>query len=185
VAGPRDLREAPTTAGHVLRGVTVRLVDSDDVDVAAGEPGRIFAGSGLSFDGYTSGEDKARLDGLASIGDIGRFGADGRLYIEGRDDDMIVTGGENVFPAEVEETLREHPAVADVAVVGVTDEKYGQAMVAHVVLRSGSTASEKELRGHVKAHLATYKVPRAVHFHDELPRNETGKIVKRDLRGPD
>jgi acyl-CoA synthetase (AMP-forming)/AMP-acid ligase II len=181
VAGPRDLREAPTTAGRVLRGVTVRLVDDDGVDVPMGEPGRIFAGSGLSFDGYTSGEDKARLDGLASIGDIGRFEADDRLYIEGRDDDMIVTGGENVFPAEVEETLREHPAVADVVVVGVADEKFGQAMVAHVVLYGDSTATEKQLRAHVKSKLATYKVPRAVRFHDELPRNETGKIVKREL----
>jgi acyl-CoA synthetase (AMP-forming)/AMP-acid ligase II len=181
VAGPRDLRAAPRTAGRVLRGVTVRLVDDEDNEVAPGEVGRIFAGSGLSFDGYTSGEDKARLDGLASIGDVGRFGDDGRLYVEGRDDDMIVSGGENVFPAEVEQTLHGHPDVADVAVLGVADEKFGQALAAHVVLRPGGSASAKDLREYVKARLAGYKVPRDVVFRDELPRNETGKVMKREL----
>jgi acyl-CoA synthetase (AMP-forming)/AMP-acid ligase II len=181
VAGPTDLRAAPNTAGRVLRGVTVRLVDEDDNDVPPGEVGRIFAGSGMSFDGYTSGEDKSRLGKLASIGDVGRIGDDGRLYVEGRDDDMIVSGGENVFPAEVEETLHQHQDVADAAVVGVEDEKFGQALVAHVVLRGGASASEDDLRQHVKAHLANYKVPREIVFHDELPRNETGKVLKRKL----
>jgi acyl-CoA synthetase (AMP-forming)/AMP-acid ligase II len=181
VAGPRDLRAAPTTAGRVLRGVSVRLVDDDGHDVAPGEIGRIFAGSALSFDGYTSGEDKARLDGLASIGDLGRFDDDGRLFIEGREDDMIVSGGENVFPAEVEETLHSHSDVLDVAVVGVADDAFGQVLVAHVVVRAGAAATERELRDYVKARLATYKVPREVVFHDELPRNETGKVLKREL----
>jgi fatty-acyl-CoA synthase len=182
VAQPRDLREAPGTAGRIIRGVTVRIVDDDDNDVEPGETGRIFAGSGMSFEGYTSGEDKSRLGALASIGDVGRIGDDGRLYVEGRDDDMIVSGGENVFPAEVEETLQQHPDVADVAVVGVEDEKFGQALVAHVVLRKGASAGEDELRAHVKKHLAGYKVPREIVLHDELPRNETGKVLKRELR---
>lgn len=181
VARPADLREAPTTAGRVLKGVTVRIVDENGDDVEPGEVGRIFAGSGMSFEGYTSGEDKARLGNLASIGDVGRIGSDGRLYVEGRDDDMIVSGGENVFPAEVEDTLHGHPAVLDVAVVGAPDEQFGQALVAHVVLREGASASAAELRGHVKKQLANYKVPREVVFHDALPRNETGKVLKRDL----
>jgi fatty-acyl-CoA synthase len=181
VAQPRDLRDAPGTAGRVVRGVTVRIVDEDDNDVEPGETGRIFAGSVMSFEGYTSGEDKSRLGVLASIGDVGRIGDDGRLYVEGRDDDMIVSGGENVFPAEVEETLHQHPDVADATVVGVEDEKFGQALVAHVVLRKGASAGEDELRAHVKKHLAGYKVPREVVFHDELPRNETGKVLKREL----
>ncbi|HVT19963.1 MAG TPA: AMP-binding protein [Mycobacteriales bacterium] len=185
VAGPSDLRAAPTTAGHVLRGVTVRIVDSEDNDVEPGEVGRIFAGSGMSFTGYTSGEDKARLGNLASIGDLGRIGADGRLYVEGRDDDMIVSGGENVFPAEVEDVLHRHPAVSDVSVVGVSDERFGQALVAHVVLREAYDASADELRGHVKEQLANYKVPREVVFHDALPRNETGKVLKRKLVDPE
>jgi fatty-acyl-CoA synthase len=182
VAGPVDLRTAPNTQGNVLRGVTVRLVDDKDADVRPGEIGRIFAGSGMSFEGYTNGDDKARLGNLASIGDVGRFGEDGRLYVEGRDDDMIVSGGENVFPAEIEETLHQHKDVGDVAVVGVEDEKFGQALVAHVVLRDGASASADDLRKHVKAHLANYKVPREIVFHDELPRNETGKVLKRELK---
>jgi fatty-acyl-CoA synthase len=182
VAGPRDLREAPASAGRVVRGVTVRLVDADGNDVPAGETGRIFAASGLVFDGYTSGEDKSRLGGLTSTGDVGRFDTDGRLYVEGRDDDMIVSGGENVFPAEVEDCLHRHPAVADVSVVGADDERFGQALIAHVVLRPQANASADELRAHVKSRLANYKVPREIVFHDELPRNETGKVLKRELR---
>jgi fatty-acyl-CoA synthase len=182
VAQPQDLREAASSAGRVLRGVRIRLVDSDDNDVEPGGTGRIFAGSAMQFEGYTSGEDKARLGKLTSTGDVGRFGDDGRLYVEGRDDDMIVSGGENVFPAEVEETLHQHPDVADAAVVGVEDEKFGQALVAHVVLRAGAAASESDLRAHVKKHLANYKVPRQVVLHDELPRNETGKVLKRELK---
>ena len=182
VAGPRDLRAAPGSAGRIVRGVTVRLVDDDGNDVQLGETGRIFAASGLVFDGYTSGEDKSRLGGLTSTGDVGRFDDEGRLYVEGRDDDMIVSGGENVFPAEVEDCLHRHAAVADVSVVGANDERFGQALVAHVVLRSGARASADELRAHVKSQLANYKVPREIVFHDELPRNETGKVLKRELR---
>ena len=181
VAGPRDLREAPSSAGKVLRGVTVRLVDDNENDVPPGKPGRIFAGSSLEFEGYTSGEDKRRLGNLTSIGDMGRFGDDGRLYVEGRDDDMIVSGGENVFPGEVEDCLHKHPQVADVAVVGVPDEKFGQALVAHVVLKDGGGAQPDELRQHVKKQLANYKVPREIVLHDSLPRNETGKVLKRKL----
>ena len=181
VAGPRDLREAPGSAGRLVRGVKVRLVDDDGNDVPSGETGRIFAGSALVFEGYTSGEDKARLGGLTSTGDVGRFGDDGRLYVEGRDDDMIVSGGENVFPAEVEDLLHQHPDVADAAVVGVEDERFGQALVAHVVLRDGASAKADELRAHVKKSLANYKVPREIVLHDELPRNETGKVLKREL----
>jgi fatty-acyl-CoA synthase len=162
--------------------VTVRLVDADGNDVEPGETGRIFAASGLVFDGYTSGEDKSRIGGLTSTGDVGRFDEDGRLYVEGRDDDMIVSGGENVFPAEVEDCLHRHPSVADVAVVGVDDERFGQALVAHVVVRPDATVSPDELRAHVRSQLANYKVPREVVFHNELPRNETGKVLKRELR---
>jgi fatty-acyl-CoA synthase len=181
VAGPRDIREAPGTAGRLVRGVTVRLVDDDGNDVEAGETGRIFAGSPLAFEGYTSGEDKDRLGPLTSTGDVGRFGEDGRLFVEGRDDDMIVSGGENVFPAEVEDCLHKHPDVADAAVVGVEDDRFGQALVAHVVLRDGANATPDQLRAHVKKALANYKVPREIVLHDSLPRNETGKVLKREL----
>jgi fatty-acyl-CoA synthase len=139
----------------------------------------------MAFEGYTSGEDKARLGKLASIGDVGRIGEDGRLYVDGRDDDMIVSGGENVFPAEVEDVLHGYPGVADVVVIGVKDEKFGQALVAHVVLRDGAGATAEELREHVKKQLANYKVPREIVFHDELPRNETGKVLKKKLASPE
>jgi fatty-acyl-CoA synthase len=185
VAGPRDLREAPGTAGRLVRGVTVRIVDDEDNDVAAGDTGRIFVGSPIEFEGYTSGEDKTRLGALTSSGDVGRVDESGRLFVEGRDDDMIVSGGENVFPAEVEDCLHQHPEVADAAVVGVPDEKFGQALVAHVVLRDGASVSSEELRGHVKKALANYKVPREIVLHDELPRNETGKVLKRELTDSD
>ena len=181
VASPRDIREAPGTAGRILRGVKLRLVDEDDHDVAPGETGRIFAGNPMAFEGYTSGEDKTRLGALTSTGDVGRLEG-GRLFVEGRDDDMIVSGGENVFPAEVEECLHQHPDVADVVVLGVDDDEFGQVLVAHVVLTDGAGADEEALRKHVKSELAGYKVPRKVVMHDELPRNETGKILKRELK---
>jgi len=181
IATPRDLREAPGSVGKPVEGVTVKLFDSSGHEVGEGETGRIFVGNGLTFAGYTGGQDKDRIGDLVSTGDMGRFDESGRLYVEGRDDDMIVSGGENVFPAEVEECLLSHPAVADAAVVGAEDEKYGQRLVAHVVLRDGGV-SEKDLRAHVKKRLANYKVPRDIVVHDELPRNDTGKVLKRVLR---
>ena len=182
VASPRDMREAPGSAGHLVRGVTAKLFDDEGNEVPVGDTGRIFAGSAMTFEGYTSGEDKARMGALTSTGDVGRFDDDGRLYVEGRDDDMIVSGGENVFPAEVEDCLHGHPEVKEVAVVGVDDEKFGQALVAHVVLRDGGSASPDVLRSHVKSQLANYKVPREIVVHDSLPRNETGKVLKRELK---
>jgi acyl-CoA synthetase (AMP-forming)/AMP-acid ligase II len=183
VASPADLREAPGTAGRLLLGTTIKLVDNDGAPVAEGEVGRIFVGNPLLFTGYTGGEDKDRLGDLVASGDVGRFDAQGRLFIEGRDDEMIVSGGENVFPAEVEELLSEHPAVREAAVVGVADERMGQRLIAYVVRGSGSV-TEDELKSLVKDKLARHKAPRNVYFIDELPRNETGKVEKRQLRPP-
>jgi fatty-acyl-CoA synthase len=116
-----------------------------------------------------------------SSGDVGRFDADGRLYVEGRDDEMIVSGGENVFPKEVEDCLARHDAVVDVAAIGVDDDDFGKRLRAFVVLREGATASEEELKAHVKDNLARFKVPREIVLLDELPRNATGKVLKREL----
>jgi len=181
IAGPEDLRSAPGTAGKPPRGTVVRLFDDRDEEVEPGETGRIFVGNDMAFEGYTGGGGKDAIDGLLSSGDVGHFDEEGRLFIDGRDDEMIVSGGENVFPREVEDLLSDHEAVAEAAVIGVEDEEFGQRLKAFVVLSDGKDAGEDELKGHVKKNLAGYKTPREVQFLDELPRNATGKVLKRKL----
>jgi acyl-CoA synthetase (AMP-forming)/AMP-acid ligase II len=181
VATPEDLRAAPGTAGRPPRGTAVRLYDDDGREVPDGEVGRIFVGNEMSFEGYTGGGGKEAIDGLLSSGDVGHLDSAGRLFIDGRDDEMIVSGGENVFPREVEDLLADHDAVVEAAVIGVPDEEFGQRLKAFVVIAAGAEVSEADLRAHVKANLASYKAPREVEFLDELPRNATGKILKREL----
>jgi fatty-acyl-CoA synthase len=181
LATPKDMRAAPGTAGRAVRGSIVRLYDDQGEPVGEGDTGRIFVGNAMLFEGYTGGGDKDRIDGLMATGDLGRFDEHGRLFIEGRDDEMIVSGGENVFPKEVEEMLERHEAVGEAAAIGVDDEKFGQRLRAFVVLEEGKKASEQELKDHIKANLARYKVPREIEFVDELPRNPTGKVLKREL----
>ncbi|HYZ81415.1 MAG TPA: acyl-CoA synthetase [Solirubrobacteraceae bacterium] len=181
IATPKDLAEEPGSVGKVVRGVVVKLLDDDGEEVKAGDTGRIFVGNAAQFEGYTGGETKEQIKGLISSGDVGHFDAKGRLFIDGRDDEMIVSGGENVFPAEVEELLAGHEAIEEAAVIGVDDEKFGQRLKAFVVVRGGNELSEDEVKDHVKANLARYKVPREVVFMDELPRNPTGKVLKREL----
>ncbi|HXD64925.1 MAG TPA: acyl-CoA synthetase, partial [Solirubrobacteraceae bacterium] len=147
-----------------------------------GGNGRIFVGNSSQFEGYTGGETKEQIKGLMSSGDVGHFDRNGRLFIDGRDDEMIVSGGENVFPAEVEDLLAGHEAIAEAAVIGVEDEKFGQRLKAFVVLRDGRELSEDEVKAYVKDNLARYKTPREVVFMDELPRNPTGKVLKRELQ---
>jgi acyl-CoA synthetase (AMP-forming)/AMP-acid ligase II len=181
IATPEDLRAAPGTAGRPPRGTVVRLLDDEGNDVSPGATGRIFVGNEMAFEGYTGGGGKQNVGGLLSSGDVGHFDDAGRLFIDGRDDEMIVSGGENVFPREVEDLLHDHDAVDEVAVIGVEDEQFGQRLKAFVVRCSGSTVGEEDLKDHVKANLARYKVPREIVFLDELPRNATGKVLKREL----
>jgi fatty-acyl-CoA synthase len=143
--------------------------------------GRIFVGNEMAFEGYTGGGGKEVINGLFSSGDVGHLDQGGRLFIDGRDDEMIVSGGENVFPREVEDLLADHEAVVEVAVIGVEDEEFGQRLKAFVVLSEGADVSGEDLKKHVKAHLASYKAPREFEFLDELPRNATGKVLKRVL----
>jgi fatty-acyl-CoA synthase len=180
IATPRDLREAPGTVGRPPRGSIVKIYGDDGKPVGSGESGRIFVGNDVQFEGYTGGGSKDEIDGLLSSGDVGHFDDQGRLFIDGRDDDMIVSGGENVFPAEVEDLLHGHENVADVAVFGVEDEKFGQRLKAVVVKKGDLTA--KEVQEYVKKNLAGYKAPRDVVFVDELPRTSTGKVLKRELK---
>ncbi|MBO9533783.1 MAG: AMP-binding protein [Solirubrobacteraceae bacterium] len=182
VATPDDLRKAPGTAGRANRWTRLRILDEAGKPVPQGTVGRVFVGSDLSFEGYTGGADKERIDGLLSSGDVGHLDEAGRLFIDGRDDDMIITGGENVFPREIEDLLADHDAITEATVIGIPDEKWGQSLKAFVVLRSGKDLDAQGVKDYVKQHLAGYKVPREVVFLDQLPRNATGKILKRELR---
>ncbi len=182
IANPEDLRAAPGTAGKPPRGVVVKIYDHDGNEVPAGTTGRIFVGNEAQFEGYTGGGNKERLHGLMSIGDVGHFDSEGRLFVEGRDDDMIVSGGENVFPIEIENLLADHDDIYEVSVIGVPDDEFGQRLKAFVVVHPGRSLSEDQVKEYVKANLARYKVPREVVFLDELPRNPSGKILKRVLR---
>jgi acyl-CoA synthetase (AMP-forming)/AMP-acid ligase II len=181
VATPQELRAAPGTAGRPPRGTMVRLYDENGLEVPQGEVGRIFVGSEMAFEGYTGGGGKEVIDGLLSTGDVGRLDSEGHLFVDGRDDEMIVSGGENVFPREVEDLLADHPAIAEAAVIGVEDDEFGQRLKAFVVVAAEAEVSEEDLRAHVKENLASYKTPREVEFLEELPRNATGKILKREL----
>lgn len=181
IATPEDLRAAPGTAGRPPMGTVVKLLDSEGREAAPGEGGRIFVANEMVFEGYTGGGGKEIVRGLMSTGDVGRFDAGGRLFVDGRDDEMIVSGGENVFPREVEDLLADHDQIEEAAVVGVSDEQFGQRLKAFVVLREGARLDEEAVKEYVKANLARYKVPREVVFLKELPRNATGKVLKREL----
>ncbi|MGH2917723.1 MAG: acyl-CoA synthetase [Solirubrobacteraceae bacterium] len=181
VATPADLRAAPGTAGRPPRGTIVRLYDEQGHEVGPGDTGRIFVGNELVFDGYTGGGSKAVMHGLLSSGDVGHFDEQGRLFVAGRDDEMIVSGGENVFPREVEDAIACLKGVDEVAVIGVADPQFGQRLKAFVVKTPRSKLAEADIKDHVKESLARYKVPRDVVFLAELPRNATGKVLKREL----
>ncbi|WP_227984387.1 AMP-binding protein [Nocardia spumae] len=194
IATPRDLAAEPGCVGSPVAGAVVRILDEEGAEVPSGTSGRIFVRNAIPFDGYTGGGGKELIRGMMSTGDVGHFDSAGRLFIDGRDDDMIVSGGENVFPGEVEELLNAHPAVREAAVIGVPDAEYGARLVAFVVRAADSdggagnldvaaeTVGAEELEAHVKSNLARYKVPRDIVFLDELPRNPTGKVLKRRLR---
>ncbi len=182
IATPKDLREAPGTSGLAPRGTVVKIHDDEGKPVEKGETGRIFVGNDLQFEGYTGGGNKDVIDGLMSSGDVGHFDDAGRLFIDGRDDDMIVSGGENVFPQEVEDLLSSHDSIKEAAVFGVDDEKFGQRLKAVVVTKGSKKISEDEVQKYVKSNLAGFKVPRDVEFIDELPRTSTGKVLKRELK---
>ncbi|MCW2734290.1 MAG: acyl-CoA synthetase (AMP-forming)/AMP-acid ligase [Mycobacterium sp.] len=181
-ATPADLRAAPDTAGRPAEGTDIRILDADRREVPTGDVGTIFVRNSTQFDGYTSGATKDFHDDYMSSGDVGYVDSSGRLFVVGRDDEMIVSGGENVYPIEVEKTLATHPEVTEAVVLGAHDETYGQRLVAFVVLEAGAAATPDVLKDHVRANLANYKVPRDITVLAELPRGSTGKILRRDLQ---
>jgi acyl-CoA synthetase (AMP-forming)/AMP-acid ligase II len=182
-ATPADLRAAPDTAGKPAVGTEIRILDAEHQSVPTGEVGQIFVRNSNRFDGYTSGAGRNFHDGFMASGDVGRLDEAGRLYVVGRDDEMIVSGGENVYPIEVENMLAAHAHVAEATVLGVDDEQYGQRLAAFVVLTPAASVTVDDLKQHVRDNLANYKVPREIIVLDELPRSSTGKISRRDLHG--
>jgi fatty-acyl-CoA synthase len=182
IARPKDLEFNPSTAGPIVTGVKVKILDDNGKEVPQGQVGRIFVGTTFPFAGYTGGGGKQIIDGLLSSGDVGYFDEHGLLFVSGRDDEMIVSGGENVFPAEVEDLISGHPDVVEATAIGVDDKEWGARLRAFVVKKQHASVDEDAIKHYVREHLARYKVPREVIFLDELPRNPTGKILKRELR---
>ncbi|MBE9374443.1 AMP-binding protein [Saccharopolyspora sp. HNM0983] len=181
IATPEDLLTAPDTAGRPPRGTALRILDEDGTPVPRGRPGRIFAGNDMLFEGYTNGQSRERLDGMMATGDLGRFDKSGRLYVVGREDDMIVSGGENVYPKETEDAIGKMSGVTEVAVIGVDDADFGQRLAAYVVLEPDTELSADQLRESLRDELPKYALPRDVVFLAALPRNATGKVVPREL----
>ncbi len=181
-ATPQDLRAAPDTAGTPAGGTEIRILDEDFKEVPTGEVGSIYVRNSSQFDGYTSGKTKNFHEGFMSSGDVGYLDDAGRLFVVGRDDEMIVSGGENVYPIEVEKTLAAHPDVAEASVIGVDDEQFGQRLAAFVVLNADASATPDVLKQHVRENLANYKVPRELTILDEMPRGSTGKIARSELQ---
>jgi acyl-CoA synthetase (AMP-forming)/AMP-acid ligase II len=183
IATPRDLREAPGTVGKPPAHTRLEILDEEGRPVPPGETGHIFVAHEMLFEGYTDPSQSRRMvDGMMTPGDLGHIDEEGRLFIDSREDDMIISGGENVYPGQVEDVLRDHPDVEDAVVIGVEDERFGQRLVAYVVPRPGSGLTSEDVIGFGRDNLARFKVPREAHLRDELPRNALGKVLRRELR---
>jgi acyl-CoA synthetase (AMP-forming)/AMP-acid ligase II len=183
IATPDDLLQAPGTVGRPPPHTRLEILDEEGNRLPPGATGHIFVAHEMLFEGYTDPtKDRERVQGMLTPGDLGHVDEQGRLFIDSREDDMIVSGGENVYPGQVEEVLRQHPDVADAVVVGVEDERFGQRLVAFVVPRAGSGLGEEEVLRFSRENLARFKVPREVHLRDDLPRNALGKVLRRELR---
>ncbi|WP_017570129.1 AMP-binding protein [Nocardiopsis halotolerans] len=181
IATPEDMRLSPTTAGRPPLGTRIAVLDGEGAEVPPGTEGSIHVGNDMLFDGYTNGRSRNVADGLMETGDRGHVDANGLLHVAGRDDDMIVSGGENAFPRPVEEAIVTLPQVREVVVTGVADEEFGQRFAAYVVPYPGRDVDPNEVRMHVRRVLGRFSVPRDVVVVDELPRNATGKVVRRLL----
>lgn len=185
LAKPADLRSAPTTIGKAIPGNEIRLISEAGAVAANGEVGELYVKNDMLVAGYHKDDEATQgsmKEGFFSVGDLARKDPEGRYFIEGRKRDMIISGGVNVYPAEVEGVLETHPEISEVAVVGVEDPEWGERVRAFVVVRAGSTLAPEALRAWTRERLAGAKVPRDFVFLDSLPRNPTGKVLKRELR---
>lgn len=185
LAGPDDHVSRPGTIGRGLRGNEIRLLDDGAHEIKPGQIGELFARNSTMISGYHRNEEATRdaqRAGFFSVGDMARVDADGFYYLESRKHDMVISGGVNIYPREIEDHLHTHPAILDAAVIGLPDPEWGETLAAFIVLRTGHTLSAAEVVEYCRAHLADYKRPRKVTFLHELPRNPTGKVLKRELR---
>ena len=182
IAQPDDLLAAPGTVGRPPPHTQLAILDEAGHPLPTGATGHIFVAHEMLFEGYTDPtKDRRRIQGMLSPGDLGHLDEQGRLYIDSREDDMIVSGGENVYPGQVEEVLRQHPDIGDAVVLGVDDEKFGQRLVAFVIPRPGSGLTDDDVISFSRENLARFKVPREVHLREDFPRNALGKVLRRDL----
>jgi long-chain acyl-CoA synthetase len=182
-----DRERKPGSIGTPIEGVEMRVVDADDRPVPTGEVGEIVIRGHNVMNGYWGRpEDTAAAirDGWFHSGDLARVDEDGYFFIVDRKKDMIIRGGFNVYPREIEEVFYEHPAVREAAVVGIPDDEYGEEVGAAVALKEGATATPEELREFVKSQVAAFKYPRHVWIVDDLPKGPTGKILKREIEIP-
>ncbi|HZS15929.1 MAG TPA: AMP-binding protein [Candidatus Dormibacteraeota bacterium] len=185
VIGPSELLSRPESCGRPLPGVEVRLVDDEGNDVGVGTPGELWARSAATFGEYLNKPQATQSnfhDGFFTVGDVAYRDEEGYIYICDRKVDMIISGGVNVYPAEVEAVLHRHPDVEDCAVIGVPDPEWGEAIKAVVKRREGSSLTEQEVLQFLGERVADYKRPRSVDFVDEFPRDAAGKLLKRLLR---
>ena len=177
IATPEDIRTSGETLGKPVPGVDVAVYSPDRKKLDRGEHGELYVKSDMVFEGYSSGEETKEIDGYLSIGDMGYLDEEGRVYVEGRGDDMVVIGGENVYPAEIEEVIDGIEGVEDVAVVGMKDDEYGEVLAAFV---QGSVEPDR-VKEVCEKELASFKVPKVVEKVDDLPRTSTGKVRKKEL----
>ncbi len=182
LATPADLREAPETVGRPVIGCAVRILDEDGEVVGPEVTGRLFVGGDLTFDAYTGGETRDVVANMMDTGDTGYMDKAGRLFVVGRADDMIVSGGENVYPRAVENALSELPEVADNAVIGVPDEDYGQRLSAFIVPKDGAAIEEQTIRKYLKGKVSRFEQPRDVTIVEKIPRNPAGKVLRDELQ---
>jgi len=175
------------SCGKPLSNAEIKVVDSDGIEVPTGHVGEVVVRSRQVMKGYWNLPEATATtirDGWLHTGDAGYTDADGYLYIHDRVKDMIISGGENIYPAEVESALYGHPAVADVAVIGVPDDRWGEAVKAIVVIEPGAGATAQDLIAYCRERIAHYKAPKSIDFAESLPRNASGKLLKRVLRAP-
>jgi fatty-acyl-CoA synthase len=185
LAGPGDHLTRPGTIGRALRGNDIRLLDDAGVEVPEGQIGELFVRNDMLISGYHKNDEAMRSsqrNGLFSVGDLARRDSDGYYYLESRKHDMVISGGVNIYPREIEDHLHTHPAIADAAVIGIADPEWGESLRAFIVLRDGHQLSADEVIAYCRSGLADFKRPRKITFVSELPRNPTGKVLKRELR---